>query len=44
MKGSSNGTADMVIINDKKRTFKNDVENNVLLITMLITYNLHSQF
>ena len=42
VKGSSNGTKYMVIINHKKKTFKNDVDNNAMLIKVLITYNLHS--
>ena len=37
MKGSSNGTEYLVIINDEERTFKNDIDNNAYY-----TYNLHS--
>ena len=37
VRGSSNGTEYLVVMNDEERTFKNDIDNNAYY-----TYNLHS--
>lgn len=42
VKGSSDKTKYMVIIYHEIGTFKNDVDNNVTLIAILIIYNLHT--